>query len=129
MNAHLDPIALLIAELRAAKSAEAMARDIRIGIEEQIVALYTKPASGEATAKGDGFTITWSLTRTVDTAALQAGWNTLGANTQLAFKWKAETDLKQLRALQDLDQPAYQQAAQFITAKTAKPAITLKTET
>lgn len=126
MNAPSKPLPLLVAELRAAKLAEETTRLTRIAIEEQILLLFNPPRSGEATHKGEGFSITWKLTRTVDTAALQSAWQELNANAQKAFKWKADTDLRQLRALQDLDQIAYQQAAQYITAKPAKPAITLK---
>lgn len=116
----------LVERLRKAKTAEALARDVRVGIEEQIVALYAPPADGEGTTKDGDVSIAWKLTRKVDTDALQTAWPDLGPNAQKAFRWKAETDLKQLRALQELDADSHAAAAKFITTTPAKPAITLK---
>jgi len=50
----------------------------------------------------------------------------LGANVQKAFRWKPDIDLRQLRALQELDAPAYAEAAKYFTSKPAKPSVTLK---
>ncbi len=129
MNAPHIPLPILIASLRAAKVAEEQAKDVRQALEEQIVALFPKPAGGEGTEKSDDLTVTFKLNRSVDTEALQTDWTALSANAQRAFKWKAEVDLKQLRALHEFDETAYRQAAQFFTAKPAKPSVTLKSET
>lgn len=126
MNAQTKPLPLLVAELRAAKLAEKLAGDHRLAIEAQIVALIPAPAEGEGTVKQDDLTVTFKNNRTVDTGALQAGWDSLSANSQKAFSWKATLDLKQFRAIQDLDPQAFGQLAAFVTTRPAKPAITLK---
>lgn len=116
----------LIEQLREAKKTEETAKLNRLAIEEQILEAFEKPKSGEGTIKQDTFTITYKLTRTVDTDALQDAWGSLGANAQKAFKWAASVDLKNYRAIQDLDAPAFEQLAKFVTTKPAKAAITLK---
>lgn len=126
MNAPTPPLRALEAELRAAKQAERAAADHRLAVEAQILAHFTAPEAGEGTAKDGDLTVTWKLTRKVDTEALQDAWVELNPNTQKAFKWKADVDLKQLRALADLDADGHAAAARFITTTPAKPAITLK---
>lgn len=120
------PIAIMVQALRQAKDAEAKAVEHRRAIEAQIVSLYAAPDGGEGTVKDDEFSITYKATRAVDTDALQKAWGTLSPNTQKAFKWKADVDLKQLRALVDLDPDNAYQAQGFITTKPAKPTISLK---
>lgn len=125
MNAQTKPLPLLVAELRAAKLAEDVAKNHRADIESQIVALFPKQ-DGEATVKDAEFSIAYKTTRTVDTEGLQTAWMSLSTNSQKAFTWKATLDLKQFRAIKELDPTAYGQLAAFVTSKPAKPAITLK---
>lgn len=126
MNAKTKPLPLLVAELRAAKLAEKLASDHRSAIESQIVALFPAPADGEGTVKDGDLNVTFKTNRTVDTGALQAGWDSLSRNSQKAFTWKAGLDLKQFRAIQELDPESFGQLAAYVTSKPAKPAITLK---
>lgn len=129
MNAVVHPLITLQTleqRLRDAKAKEAAARDERVAIEELIVARFAPPEGGEGTSKEGGLSITWKVTRKVDTDALQGVWTDLPINTQKAFRWKADIELKQLRALQELDAGAYATAAKFITTAPAKPAVTLK---
>lgn len=119
-------ITKLVAELRAAKLAEETAKKNRLDVENKILALYVKPDGGEGTHNDEEFSIYWKLTRTVDAEALSAEFEMLGANVQKAFRWKPEVDVRQLRALQELDAPAYAQAAKFFTSKPAKPSLNLK---
>lgn len=129
MNALATPVNILealIERLRKAKAEEASARDARVAIEEEILAHFMPPESGEGSKSEGALSVAWKLTRKVDTDALQAAWADLPANTQKAFRWKGDIDLKQLRALQDLDAASYAAAAKFITTSPAKPAITLK---
>lgn len=128
MNSPTLPVAILVQALRQAKATEAQAIEHRRAIEEQIVARYPVPAGGEGTVKDEEFSIAFKVTRNVDTEALQNAWATLGTNSQKAFKWKADIDLKNYRAIKELDEPAFNQLSQFITTKPAKPALTLKTE-
>jgi hypothetical protein len=116
----------LVAALRAAKSAETAAKNERLRIEGLITDQFAKPESNEGTHNDEEFKINWKLTRTVDTQAVQNAWEHLGLNSQKAFRWKAEVDLAQLRALQSLDPEAYKQVAEYITTKPAKPSIELK---
>jgi hypothetical protein len=122
------PINIMVQALRKAKAAEAQATENRRAIEDEIVSRYGVPDGGEGTVKDEEFSITFKVTRAVDTEALQTAWNTLGTNAQKAFKWKADIDLKQYRAIQSLDTPAFEQLNQFVTTKPAKPALTLKSE-
>lgn len=119
-------ISKLISELRSAKMAEETAKKNRLDVENKILALYATPDGGEGTHNDEEFSIYWKLTRTVDAEALSAEFELLGANVQKAFRWKPEVDLRQLRALQELDAPAYAQAAKFFTSKPAKPSLNLK---
>lgn len=116
----------LTAALKAAKAAEDNAKALRLKIEGKIVALYAKPATGEGTHNDEEFSITWKLNRTVDTEKLSAGYESLPVNAQRAFRWKAEVELKNLRALAELDPVSYSAAAEYITSKPAKPSIDLK---
>ena len=116
----------LTAALKAAKAAEEKAKADRLDIEDQMVALFAKPVTGEGTHNDEEFSITWKLNRTVDTDKLSAAYETLPVNVQRAFRWKAEVELKNLRALTELDPTSYLAAAEFITSKPAKPSITLK---
>jgi hypothetical protein len=116
----------LTAALKAAKVAEEKAKADRLDIEAKMVALFAKPATGEGTHNDEDFSITWKLNRTVDTDKLSAAYESLPANAQRAFRWKAEVELKNLRALSELDPVSYSAAAEFITSKPAKPSIELK---
>jgi hypothetical protein len=116
----------LTAALKAAKAAEDNAKALRLEIEGKIVALYAKPATGEGTHNDEEFSITWKLNRTVDSEKLSAGYESLPVNAQRAFRWKAEVELKNLRALAELDPMSYSAAAEYITSKPAKPSIDLK---
>jgi hypothetical protein len=119
-------ISELATALRAAKAAEDNAKALRLEIEGKIVALYAKPATGEGTHNDEEFSITWKLNRTVDSEKLSAGYESLPVNAQRAFRWKAEVELKNLRALAELDPVSYSAAAEYITSKPAKPSIELK---
>ena len=119
-------LAQMVSALRAAKDNETVAKNERLRLESLIEAQFAKPANGEGTHNDEEFKISWKLTRSVDTAAVQTAWDAISKNAQKAFRWKAEVDLAHLRALQDLDAAAYAEAADYITTKPAKPSIELK---
>lgn len=123
MNAPTTPLHVLVASLRAAKQAENDARNVRLGIEQQILLHYLPPESGEGIQKGNGFDIAYKLIRSVDTTKLQADWSSIPTQAQKAFRWGADVDIRNLRALDE--QNAYL-AQTYITSKAAKPTITLK---
>lgn len=127
MNTQTTPMAVLATALREAKLAEESAKNARIAIEEQILTYFpTDKEEGSITDADNGITCTFKLTRKVDTAALQAAWGSLHQNVQRAFKWSADVDTKQLRALADLDAENAYAAQTFITTTPAKTAVTLK---
>lgn len=119
-------ISELAAQLRKAKQVETEAKAERLRIEGLIEEQFAKPQSGEGVHKDEEFTITWKLTRTVDTDRLSADFDDLPTNAKNAFRWKAEVNLAFLRALADIDPAAYHKAAVFVTSKPAKPSIELK---
>lgn len=123
MDAPTTPLAALAVELRAAKNTEAAAREARIAVEERILAHFQAPDSGEGSAAEGDLRVEWKLTRKADTVALQDDWMELMPEVQTAFKWKADVDLRQLRALEG---DARTTAAKYFTTTPAKPAITLK---
>jgi hypothetical protein len=118
-------VANLVASLKQAKQAEALASNHRLAIEAQIVALFP-PQTGEATVKQDDLTITYKTTRSIDSAGVQQAWNDLSKNAQTAFKVKFDLDLKNYRAINELDAVTAAIVNQFITSKPAKPTLTLK---
>jgi hypothetical protein len=118
-------IAELTAALRKAKLAEAIAKTERLQLEQLIEKQFTKPDGGEGSHTDEEVKITWKINRTVDTASVEQAWDQLSTNAKKAFRWKADVDLTNLRALKDLDSAAFAQAAAFITSKPAKPTIEL----
>jgi hypothetical protein len=126
MNAHTNALPLLVAELRAAKAAEKKANEWRLQLEAQLVSLFPAPASGEGTHKDEEFSITYKVTRKVDSEAIQYAWNDLSANAQKAFKVKFDIDLKNYRAINELDPIAAQAINQHVTTTPSKPTVTLK---
>ena len=126
MNTQITPLSVLVIALRHAKLAEASANAARLEIERQIVTRFPAPATGEGMHKDAEFSITYKVTRSVDTDALQAAWATLGTNAQKAFKWSADLDLKAYRALVEMDPDNAFKAQSYITTKPAKPSLTLK---
>lgn len=109
----------------AAKAAEDEARVKRVEIESALL-LHSQPVSeGTDRVETDAtkVAVTYSMRRKVDAAALSAAWGAVPELVRGAFKWSADVDLKTLRALQTANPTAYAQAAQFITATPAKPAV------
>lgn len=128
MNNQLVPLPVLIASLRAAKHMEDTAAEQRIAIEKQILMHYADQAKteGSITDKDNGITLTYGVTRKVNTDALLDAWATLHENVQKAFTWEAKVITKTIKAIQDLDPRAYAQLANFITTTPKKTSITLK---
>lgn len=114
-----------------AKAAETQANLRRLDIEAEILKHFTPPEDGEGTVsnKEQGVSVTYKITRSADTEALQDKWRQLPPIVQEAFTWKATPALKQLKALQLANPEAYAIASQFVTAKPAKPSISIKGET
>jgi hypothetical protein len=127
MNSPLPPLEVLITSLRAAKQMEDAAADQRIAIEKQILMHYSDQAKteGSLTDKDHGITLTYGVTRKVDSDALSRAWNSLSENVQKAFAWEAKVVTKTLKAIQELDPKTYAQLANFITTTPKKTSVTL----
>lgn len=127
MNASIpSPLTQLVSALREAKTLEDRAKANRLAIEEQIIALVPPCDGLEGTTKLAGLTITYKVTRKVDSDALFAAFNTLNEHAQKAFRFKAEVALTQFRALQEFDPAEFNKVAAYVTTTPAKPSITLK---
>ena len=126
MNQALEPVALKSMWLMHKRNEET-AKAMRLEVEEMLLSHFpTDKLEGSVTDADNGITVTYKLTRTVDTEAVQSAWDALTANAQKAFKWKADLDLKQFRAIKDLDPQSYDQLSKFVTSNPAKPSISIK---
>ena len=126
MNA--NSISILAAAWREAKAAEAAAAARRLDVEAQLVAaLPSAEHEGSARADVDGYRIAveYRVTRKVDSDALSAAWSDLTPNQRDAFRWKADINLRQLRAMQQLAPKEFATIAKLIETKPAKPAVTV----
>jgi hypothetical protein len=113
----------------AHKREEDNAKAMRLEVETAILSNFpTDKTEGSVTNADFGITVAYKLTRSVDSEGIQNIWNDLSANAQKAFKVKFDIDLKQFRAIQDLDPEAFAELAPFVTSKPAKPSITIKGE-
>lgn len=119
----------LRAALLAAREAERQAADERLAIEAAIVSLMPAKDEGTVTDKDSGISVTYRLTRSVDTDALRQDWAALPAPVQDAFRWKAEVDARKAKAIADVSPADYAALARYVTIKPAKPSITIKEST
>ena len=110
----------------AAKKSEAQANASRLDIEAAILTHFTHRDEGTVSDMDTGVSVAYKLTRSVDTEALRAGWDSLSPETQAAFKWSASVDTKTLKAFQLANPEAYKAVARFVTTKPAKPSISIK---
>lgn len=118
-----------LAELfQAAKEAEDAARQYRIDLEEEIIALLGVKLEGSETFDGDKFKITTTgkITRGFDEEAIEKHWDGLSEQAKLAVRFKLNVDTKRLRELQSLAPAAYREIARFMTEKPAKPSVAVK---
>lgn len=117
----------LIAARIAAKRDEDAAVAERRQIDAQLADLLKDPAKPEgAISKKDGgykLTVTYKVSRSVDTDALTKAWAELPKDVQDAFKWKADVSVS---ALRKLEAESSSKAAVFITAKPASPSIEIE---
>jgi hypothetical protein len=129
MNAILKPVQTiedLAIEWLAAKAAETKAIERRRNIDAMLVdAMVIDGDEGTMSEKYPTLkvSVTKKLTRTVDTDALTAAWDHLPEKAREAFKWKADLDIKKMRAIQDVAPNLYAELAQFVTTKLASPAV------
>jgi hypothetical protein len=127
MNAAIR-LAELSALWQSAKADEEAARERRVEIESQIVAaLPSAEHEGSARADAGGYRVSveYRVTRKVDSDALSAAWSELTPNQRDAFRWKADVNLRQLRAMQQLAPKEFAVIAKLIETKPAKPSVSV----
>ena len=122
----MEQVNKLLEAIRFAKGVEDAAKAERYAAEEALCALYADQAPKEGAIKGEGFSITYKMTRKVDNDKLFDAYDSLSPNAKKAFRFKAEVDLKQFRALSDLDEISFATISDFVTTAPAKPTISLK---
>ena len=125
----MNALPKLITDWIAAKDAERAANQMRIDIEKQMTQLLPiDGAEGSARAEANGYAVrvSYKVSRSVDTAALQEMWDRLDERAKKAFAWKAEVRTTELRALQDMLPEVYKTVATAIETKPAKPSVTVE---
>lgn len=117
----------LIAARIAAKRDEDAAIANRRDIDAQLAELLKDPAKPEgAISRKDGgykLTVTYKISRSVDTDKLTKAWAELPKDVQDAFKWKADVSVS---ALRKLEPASAGKAAVFVTTKPASPSIEIE---
>ena len=118
----------LVAARIAAKREEDAAVAKRRELDEQIsLQLSTGKAEGTESMKlpdiGAKVTVTYKVTRKVDTEALQERWKYLSAEQQAAFKWSADISVTALRKFEGNDLVA---VSKFFESKPASPTIKIE---
>jgi hypothetical protein len=121
-----ETAAALAAEWRIAKNMEDAAKKKRVEIEAQIAEAFP-PTDVECIRKFDDagvkISVSYGVTRSVDTPKLQGEWANLTAFAQDAFRWKADVSVAVLRNLEENHPALYKQVAAFITTKSSKPSV------
>ena len=112
----------------AAKRIEDEAVQKRREIDEQIsLQLSTGKAEGTESMKlpdiGAKVTVTYKVTRKVDTEALQERWEFLSEEQRAAFKWSADISVTALRKFEGNDLVA---VSKFFESKPASPTIKIE---
>ncbi len=121
----LPPLEDLARHWVEAKTAEDLAKSLRLSVESAICAsLNVAPGSTQTIHLLPGFRVRYDINRTVDTDALRAAWATLPEVAQNCVRWKAEVSATQYNAAADLLPEAVAQLNAFITTKPAKPSFT-----
>lgn len=117
----------LIAARVAAKRDEDAAAAKRKKLDASIAALLkdaNKP-EGTITQKAGEWkvSVTYKVSRKVDTAKLQDDWAKLPINVQAAFNWSADVSVSELRKLEDKSALI---ASKYFDSKEASPSIEIK---
>ena len=122
-----EELSTLALHWRDAKRAEEIARDNRIRIEEEIIALAGCKDEGSETHKAGDWKIriTGKINRTLDVAA----WETIAPSIPEQMRpvvYAPKLDTKGLRYLENNEPEVYARIAQAIVAKPGKPAVEVK---
>lgn len=128
MTAPENILKTLAADYLAAKQAETAAIATRRELGDNLAKIMKDRDEGTRTETIDGLklSITYKLTRKVDTNALTNTWEILPENVRKAFKWEADLNTKHFRALEEAAPEDYRKAVEFVTTKEAAPSITVE---
>ena len=115
----------LVAARVAAKKAEDAAIQARRDLDEQIsLALSSGKTEGTESRKIDELglkvSVTYGVTRKVDSEALSKAWAKLSDDEQAAFKWDAKVSVSTLRKLEG---KSLTTVSKFIEYKPASPSV------
>lgn len=125
-----SPLAQAARELAAAKAAEQAANAARLEAEERVLLLVgelppegtTKHEAGDLVVK-----VQTSIRRTVDQAALEQVAHLIPeAIGKRVLRWKPELDTRELRYIQSNEPEIYANLSRAITAKPAKPTVSVE---
>lgn len=115
-------------EILEFKKIEDDARASRVAAEARLVSMVEAKSEGTLHEE-DGrikATITFKITRTVNSEKLAEDWNSLPPIVHDAFVWKPDLVLKHMRALEAANPDAYAVLAKYVTAKPAKPSVKIE---
>jgi len=119
-----DTLKELCAQRVLAKKAEDEAAEQRKQIDAQIAQLLAKPdlTEGTASEKIEGFkvSVTYGVTRKLETKKLQEDWANVPKAVQEAVNWKAELSTAKFRAL---DKDAVLALSTYMESKPATPSV------
>lgn len=121
-------LATLTAEWIAAKADENAANKRRIEVETQIAALLPNDGHEGTVAQAVGeyrVAVRYANTVKVDTPKLQAMWDALPEAAHKAFRWKAEADVKNLRALREFAPGDYARVVACVETRPSKPSVSI----
>lgn len=120
----MDELKALAAARVAAKKIEDDAVSARRALDERIAELLADPAKAEGTVteKPEGFkvSVTYGVSRKLDTKALQTAWATLPADVQKCINWKAEVSTTKFR---DLEKDAVLVLSTYMESKPSTPSV------
>jgi len=117
----MDRLIELRMQLALAQDVEHQARERRLAVEAEILALMPVKHEGTVTDKEVGLSVTYKVTRKLDYEAYQAIAEGLPEGLQ-CVDMKPTLNLKSFRALELVD-PSL--AASFVTESPAKPSISI----
>lgn len=119
------------AALARAKAEESVAQKARLQAESALIALISDPLPTEGTTHVDAgtykVTVRTSVSRSVDQDKLrEIAASIPEAIGNRLFRWKADIEMRELRYLQSNEPGMYSVLAEAITAKPAKPSVSVE---
>lgn len=124
MNAPMT-LAQVIPTWMQAKEDERKAIEHRRQLDELIKSLLPTKEEGSVTATEGHYkvSVSYKLSRSVDTERLQSDWMSIPPQVQAAIKWKADLFTSVFRTLSDTDKAAL---SGYVTTKPATPTVSVE---